>query len=122
MAPPTSERVRNQIILLHVQRYSTSQISARVGVSRKTVQKYIDLLNETGLVSVRKQTGRPRELTQVQAETLRDTALRARFLSHQDLIASIIGFPALANSTVTRYLAELLSILPIHRISIQWRT
>ena len=121
MAPPTSERVRNQIILLHVQRYSTSQISARVGVSRKTVQKYIDRLNETGLVSVRKQTGRPEKLTKVQAE-IRDTALRARFLSHQDLIASIIGFPALANSTVTRYLAELLSILPIHRISIQWRT
>ena len=106
MPLPTPITIRNKIIELYGSSHSSTLIASQLGISSKTVKKYLSRYLETGAVYVKKSSGRPKKLSTENAEALKNGALNNRFLTNAQLINYTEGLPSISANTVTNYLRQ----------------
>ena len=94
------------VFLRHIHRIDYSTIGNLLFMSKRSVKRYVKLFDQTGDVSAKKSSGRPREMTQLEEQVIVETVLHFPDLYLDELVSEVSSRCGTnpSNSTVFRVL------------------
>ena len=77
------------VFLRHIRRIDYSTIGNLLFMSKRSVKRYVKLFDQTGDVSAKKSSGRPREMTQLEEQVIVETVLHFPDLYLDELVSEV---------------------------------